>query len=81
MSGTCLDLLLYGLRLLHLCTYKFGTGLISVLYKFSLEFCSSEVLTVWDVFHIEYYTGFGLVCQFGDTPQLYLRSFEVEKKP
>ena len=33
MSGTRLDLLLYSLGLLHFCTYKFGTGLVSVLYN------------------------------------------------
>ena len=38
MSGTHLDLLLYSLGLLCFCTYKFGSGLISVLYKFGLEF-------------------------------------------
>ena len=92
VAETRLDLLLYSLGLLRFCTYKFGTGLVlvlyrfgtglvSVLYKFVLEFWSSEVLTVWDVFHIEYYTGFGSVCQVKGTLQMYLRSFEVEGKP
>ena len=82
VSGTHLDLILYrfGTRLV-LILYRFGIGLILVLYKFGLEFWSSEVLTVWDMFHIKYYTGFGSVCQVGGTPQMYLRSFEVEGKP
>ena len=64
MFGTHLDLILYrfGTRLV-LILYRFGIGLVLVLYKFGPEFWSSKVLTVWDVFHIKYYTGFGLVCQ------------------
>ena len=80
--GTCLDLVLYRFETcLVLILYRFGIGLILVLYKLGLEFWSSEVLTVWDMFHIEYYTGFRLVCQVRGTPQMYLRSFEVEGKP
>ena len=82
VSGTRLDLVRYRFgTCLVLILYRFGIGLVLVLYKFSLEFWSFEVLMVWDVFHIEYYTGFGLVCQVRGTPQMYLRSFEVEGKP
>ena len=38
LDSSILYLLLYSLGLLRLCKYKFGTGLILVLYKFSLEF-------------------------------------------
>ena len=68
VSGTCLNLLLYGLKLVSFWYYTSSVW-------------SSEVLMVWDVFHIEYYTGFGTVCQVGGTLQMYLRSFEVEEKP
>ena len=66
MSKTCLDLVLYrfGTCLISI-RYRFGTCLVSVLYKFGLEFWSFRVVTFWDMFHIEYYTGFGSSAKSG----------------
>ena len=84
VSGTHLDLVHYrfGTRLVSVC-YRFGTHLFSVPYKFGLEFWTSEVLE-WTRFgmcphRVLYWIR--IVCQVGGTPQMYLRSFEVEEKP
>ena len=95
VSGTCLDLVRYkfGTRLVSILyrfgtrlvsvRYRFGTHLVSVLYKFGLDFWTSEV-SEWTRFgtcphRVPYWIQ--IVCQVGGTPQMYLRSFEVEGKP
>ena len=68
VSGTCLDLLLYGLGLLRFDTIQvwdwshFGT--IQVQFGV-LKFWSFGVVMSKDEFHIEYYTGFGSSAKSG----------------
>ena len=95
VSGTCLDLLRYGLGLLQF-RYYTGLGLVLFRYVTSLGLVLFRYYTslAWSSGVLEFWSGYVLghvphrvlywiriVCQVGGTPQMYLRSFEVDGKP